>query len=94
MLTVINQTRFVVAHEILEVPVEAAHSPRFSRMAHEYCHMFANAPPTFKDLWGSSFFEAWALTILIALQVGESYSFRDFCGALVLSLGVGSDNQF
>lgn len=49
--------------------MDAAHSPRFSRMAHVYCHMFANAPPTFKDLWGSSFFEAWALTMLIALQV-------------------------
>ncbi|CAM9450500.1 unnamed protein product [Ectocarpus sp. 4 AP-2014] len=59
---------FVVAHEILRMPVDAAHSPRFSRMAHVYSHMFTNAPPVFKDMWGSYFFEAWVLTLIILLQ--------------------------
>lgn len=61
--------RFVVAHEILGTPVDAAHNPRFSRMSHVYSHMFTNTPPVFKDMWGSYFFEAWALTLLILLQV-------------------------
>lgn len=69
MFLVLAFPRFVVAHEILGVPVDAARSPRFSRMAHVYCHMFDNAPPVFKDLWGSYFFEAWALALLILLQV-------------------------
>lgn len=63
-----HSARFVIAHEILEVPVDSAHNPRFSRMAHVYSHMFTHAPAVFKDLWGSCFFEAWALTLLILLQ--------------------------
>lgn len=58
-----------MAHEILGIPVDAAHNPRFVRMAHVYSHMFTNAPPVFKDMWGSYFFEAWALALLILLQV-------------------------
>ncbi|CAM9908056.1 unnamed protein product, partial [Scytosiphon promiscuus] len=59
---------FIVAHEILGIPVDIMRSPRFSRIAHVYSHMFTNAPPVFKDMWGSYFFEAWALTLLILLQ--------------------------
>lgn len=63
-----------MAHEILGIPADPAHNPRFARMAHVYSHMFTNAPPVFKDMWGSYFFEAWALTLLILLQVRESFA--------------------
>lgn len=61
--------RFIIAHEIHGEPLDPSRSPRFMRMAQVYSHMFAQTPPIFKDMWGSRFFEAWALTLLILLQV-------------------------
>ncbi|CAM9826919.1 unnamed protein product, partial [Choristocarpus tenellus] len=59
---------FVVGHEIQGRPVGIEKSPRFSRMAHAYSNMFLHAPTIHKDMWGASFFEAWALTLLLLLQ--------------------------
>lgn len=81
--------RFVVAHEILGIPADATRSPRFTRMAHAYCHMFTKAPAVFKDTWGAYFFEAWAFTILLLLQVwctycrcARSHEFDSMCSVL------------
>lgn len=74
LFLLLSVIRFVVAHEILGIPVNAARSPRFARMAHVYCHMFLHAPPMFKDMWGAYFFEAWALTLLLLLQVSSVHT--------------------
>lgn len=71
--------RFVIAHEVHGEPVDPSRSPRFTRMAHVYSHMFAQTPPIVKDLWGSRFFEAWALTLLILLQVLVILNTRRLC---------------